>query len=144
MSEGLPDWVWLVAGLALSMAETLVPGAFLIWFGLAAMALGAIDFVHPLPLEGQALGFAVLAAALALVGKRLYGSVVESSDSASIGRAQALVGREFYLDGELAKGFGRIRVGDSVWRVSGPDLPTGEKVRVVSVAGGVTLEVEKA
>ncbi len=55
-----------------------------------------------------------------------------------------MVGREFYLDGEIAKGFGSIRVGDSVWRVRGPDLPPGEKVRVVSVSGGVTLEVEKA
>lgn len=144
MSRGLPDWMWLIGGLALSIAETFVPGAFLIWFGLAAMAVGAVDFFHPLGLEAQALGFAVLAAALALVGKRFYGSVVASSDSASIGRAQALVGREFYLEGELAKGFGRIRVGDSVWRVSGPDLPSGEKVKVVSVAGGVTLEVEKA
>ena len=144
MSEGLPDWVWLVAGLALSMAETLAPGAFLIWIGLAAMAVGVVDFVHPLPLEAQALGFASLAAALALVGKRFYGSVVASSDQASVSRAQALVGHEFYLEGEIAKGFGRIRVGDSVWRVSGPDLPSGEKVKVVSVAGGVTLEVEKA
>ena len=34
MSEiGLPYYVWLLAGLALCAAETLAPGAFLIWIG---------------------------------------------------------------------------------------------------------------
>ena len=39
-----PYVVWLVAGLALCAAETFVPGAFLIWIGLAAVALGGIEF----------------------------------------------------------------------------------------------------
>ena len=144
MSEALPYWAWLVAGLALCVAETLAPGAFLIWIGLAGLAMGAIDFVYPLPLEAQTMGFAVLAAAFALIGKRFYGSVIGADDSPTVGRAEALVGREFYLDSEIARGYGRIRVGDSVWRVSGPDLPSGERVKVVSVAGAVTLQVEKA
>jgi len=144
MSEALPYWVWLVGGLALCMAETLAPGAFLIWIGIAGLAIGAVDFVWPLPLAAQALGFAVLAAALAILGKRFYGSLAASSEQRGGNRAHELVGREFYLDGEMARGFGRIRVGDSVWRVAGPDLPSGEKVRVVRVVGGVTLEVERA
>ena len=144
MSHALPYWLWLAGGLALCVAETFAPGAFLIFIGLAGLVVGAVDLVYPLPLEAQVLGFAGLAAALALVGKRLYGSLVRSPESRGVNRAHEMVGREFYLDGGIDKGFGRIRVGDSVWRVSGPDLPSGEKVRVVSVAGGVTLEVEKA
>jgi len=144
MSQALPYWVWLVAGLALCLAETLAPGAFLIFIGLAGMAIGAVDLVYPLPLAAQTLGFAVLAAALALAGKRLYGSRAHTSESRGGNRARKMVGREFYLDGDIARGFGRIRVGDSVWRVSGPDLPSGEKVRVVRVVGEVTLEVERA
>ncbi len=144
MKDALPYWVWLTAGLALCVAETFAPGAFLIFIGLAGLAIGAIDVVYPLPLEGQVLGFAGLAAALALAGKRLYGSRALTSESRGGNRARKMVGREFYLDGAIVRGFGRIRVGDSVWRVSGPDLPSGEKVRVVKVAGGVTLEVEKA
>jgi membrane protein implicated in regulation of membrane protease activity len=144
MSGALPYWGWLVAGLALCLAETLAPGAFLIWIGLAGLVVGGVDFVYPLPLEAQTLGFAALAAALALVGKRFYGSVVAKGDSAPITRAQALVGREFFLESEIDRGFGRIRVGDSVWRVSGPDLPAGAKVKVMSVGGSVTLRVEKA
>jgi membrane protein implicated in regulation of membrane protease activity len=144
MSGVLPYWAWLTGGLALCLAETLAPGAFLIFIGIAGLAVGAVDFVYPLPLAAQTLAFAALAAALALAGKRLYGSLALSSESRGVNRAHNMVGREFYLDGDIARGFGRIRVGDSVWRVSGPDLPSGEKVRVVRVVGEVTLEVEKA
>jgi membrane protein implicated in regulation of membrane protease activity len=144
MIEVLPYWAWLVAGLLLCLAETLAPGAFLIWIGLAGLAIGAVDFVFPLGLEAQTLGFAVLAAALALVGKRFYGSVLGKGDAEPVSRAQALVGHEFFLESEIARGYGRMRVGDSVWRVSGPDLPSGAKVKVVGVGGGVTPEVEKA
>jgi len=144
MSGALPYWAWLTGGLALCLAETLAPGAFLIFIGIAGLAVGAVDFVYPLPLAAQTLAFAALAAALALAGKRLYGSLALSSESRGVNRAHNMVGREFYLDGDIARGFGRIRVGDSVWRVSGPDLPSGEKVRVVRVVGEVTLEVERA
>ena len=40
-----PYVVWLVAGLALCAAETFVPGAFLIWIGVAAVAVGIVEFV---------------------------------------------------------------------------------------------------
>ena len=32
-------------------AETLVPGAFLIWIGVAAVVVGAVEFVYPVALE---------------------------------------------------------------------------------------------
>ncbi len=42
------------------------------------------------------------------------------------------------------RGYGRIRVGDSVWRVAGENLPAGAKVRVVAVEDGAEVRVEKA
>jgi membrane protein implicated in regulation of membrane protease activity len=36
-----------------------------------------------------------------------------------------------------------VRVGDSSWRLVGPDAPAGASVRVVRVEGG-TLVVERA
>jgi inner membrane protein len=144
LSPGLPFWVWMAAGLVLTFLETLVPGAFLIFIGLAGLILGAVDFLYPLPLEIQALAVAALAAALALVGKGIYGSVLRSKGSRGGNRAEALVGREYFLDAGIAKGFGQIRVADSVWRVSGPELPAGERVKVVAVEDSGALRVEKA
>lgn len=143
MTAGLPFWVWMAGGLALSFLETLAPGAFLIFIGLAGLVVGAVDFIWPQSLEIQAVGFAVLAAALALVGKGVYGSVVRSKNSGAGSRAEALLGREYYLDAGIARGFGQIRVADSVWRVSGPELPAGAKVKVIAIESGGCLRVDK-
>ncbi len=143
MSDPYPYWVWLLGGLALCALETIVPGAFLIWIGAAGLLTGAIDFVFPMPFEAQSLFFAGSAAVMAFVGKRVYGSIAGVASSATLSRGDALVGREFYLDSPIEQGFGRIRVGDSVWRVAGPDLPAGGKVRVVAVENGVELRVDR-
>ena len=54
-------------------------------------------------------------------------------------RAQQLVGREFLLDEPLHLGTGRVRVDDSLWRITGPDLDAGTRVRVTSVRDGVLV-----
>jgi hypothetical protein len=53
-----------------------------------------------------------------------------------------LVGRDFLLERAIVNGAGAIRVHDSVWRVTGPDLPAGARVRVTAVEEGVLLRVE--
>ncbi len=136
--------VWIVAGLALCAAETLVPGAFLIWIGAAAVILGAVEFFLPLALAPQLLLFAALVVVFVLVGRRVYGSLDAGTPQLPLSRAHALIGKEFFLDEAIVRGFGRIRVGDSVWRVAGDDLPAGAKVRVVAIEDGSSVRVEKA
>jgi inner membrane protein len=136
--------IWIVLGLALCAAETLVPGAFLIWIGAAALAIGIVEFFVHLALAPQLLLFAAFVAAFVLVGRRVYGSLDAGAPPLPLSRAHALIGKEFYLDEAIARGFGCIRVGDSIWRVAGEDLPAGAKVRVVAVEDGSMVRVEKA
>ncbi len=136
--------VWIVGGLALCAAETLVPGAFLIWIGAAAVGVGVVEFVYPLELTWQLLVFAALVVAFVFLGKRVYGSLDAGTPQLPLSRAHAMIGQVFYLDEPIAHGFGAIRVGDSVWRVAGEDLPAGAKVRVVAVEDGAKVRVEKA
>jgi membrane protein implicated in regulation of membrane protease activity len=139
----LPYYLWLIGGLVLCAAETLVPGAFLIWIGIAGLVLGGVEFALPLALPTQVLGFAALVAALALAGRRVYGSPDGVGPSPPAGRAHAMLGREFFLDEAITRGFGCIRVDDSVWRVSGEDMPAGSKVRVVAIEDGVAVRVQR-
>ena len=139
-----PYVVWLVAGLALCAAETLVPGAFLIWIGLAAVAVGVVEFFVAVSLTPSLLLFAALVVVFVVVGRRVYGSLDAGAPQLPLSRAQGLIGKEFYLDEAIERGHGRIRVGDSVWRVAGDDLPKGAKVRVVAVEDGAEVKVEKA
>ena len=139
-----PYVIWLVAGLALCAAETLAPGAFLIWIGAAAVAIGIIEFFVAVELTPALLLFAALVVVFVLVGRRVYGSLDSGAPQLPLSRAHALIGKEFYLDEAIERGHGRIRVGDSQWRVAGDDLPKGAKVRVVAVEDGVEVKVEKA
>jgi membrane protein implicated in regulation of membrane protease activity len=144
MSEpGIPYYVWLIGGLVLCAAETQVPGAFLIWIGIAGLVIGGLEFLWPLSLPAQALAFAALVAALALLGRRVYGSLDRVGPSLPTSRAHALLGREFILDEAINHGFGRIRVDDSVWRVAGEDMPAETRVRVVAIEDGVAIRVQK-
>ncbi|HYC25246.1 MAG TPA: NfeD family protein [Roseiarcus sp.] len=137
-------FIWLIVGFVLCVAETLAPGAFLLWIGAAALLVGAVDFFWPMELTAQLLLFAVAAVVLVVIGRRVYGSLERSAPPPSLSRAHALIGEEFFLDRAIEKGFGAIRVDDSVWRVGGADLPAGTKVRVVAVDEGSLLQVEKA
>jgi membrane protein implicated in regulation of membrane protease activity len=55
-------------------------------------------------------------------------------------RAEAQIGRVVTLVEPIVDGRGKVRIGDTVWSASGPDLPAGSRVRVVA-AHGALLEV---
>jgi len=139
-----PYVVWLVAGLALCAAETFVPGAFLIWIGVAAVAVGIVEFFVAIALTPALLLFAALVVVFVFIGRRVYGSLDSGAPQLPLSRAHALIGKEFYLDEAIERGYGRMRVGDSLWRVAGDDLPKGAKVRVVAVEDGAEVKVVKA
>ena len=136
-------FVWLIGGFILCVAETLAPVAFLIWIGAAALIVGGVDFFWPLELTAQLLVFAVLAAALILIGRRVYGSLERAAPPPSLSRAHALIGKEFFLEQPIERGYGAIRVDDSIWRVAGVDTAAGVKVKVISVEEGSLLRVER-
>jgi membrane protein implicated in regulation of membrane protease activity len=134
---------WLIGGVALCAAEALAPGAFFIWIGVAAAIVGAINYFVALSVTAQALLFGALVVALVLIGRRVYGSFDASPGPPPQSRAHALIGANLVLDEAIVHGFGRIRVGDSSWRVAGDDCPSGAKVRVVAVEDGSLLRVER-
>lgn len=141
----LGGWAWIVLGLVLVGGEMLAPGVFLLWFGLAALLTGIAIGLTGIAWQGALLVFAVLAVACVLVGRALTRRRAEEPDAASglNDRGRQLIGKVFRLDATMAGGEGRIRVGDSSWRITGPELLAGTEIRVVRV-DGATLVVEKA
>lgn len=136
--------VWLSLGFVLCAAETLAPGAFLVWIGAAALIVGIVHFIWPIEITLQLFLFAGLVVALLAIGRRVYGSLDRRSPPQPFSRAEGLIGREFFLDQPIERGFGAIRVGDSVWRVAGEDMSAGARVRVTGVEDGSLLRVAKA
>ena len=58
--------ICLVSGLVLCAAETMAPGAFLIWVGLAASIVGAIAYFVTVDFTSQLLLFGTLVVGLVL------------------------------------------------------------------------------
>ena len=77
---------------------------------------------------------------LVIAGRRYFAARRSSSDQPLLNeRAGRLVGQAYVLAEPIVDGHGRIRIDDSNWRVTGPDLPSGTRVRVTgSRRGGVS------
>lgn len=144
-ASDIKPWAWLIAGLVLVGLETLAPGVFLVWLGIAAILTGLADYLFDLAWQPAFVLFAVLAIAAVIAGRALTRtrSTGQSGEGMLNRRGEALVGRRFTLDQPIQAGEGRIRVDDSVWRVLGPDLPAGEVVQVTRIEGA-TLMVERS
>ncbi len=137
-------WSWIVVGVILLGLELLVPGGFLLWLGIAGIITGLAAMFQPLSWPFQFLIFGGLSLILIVAWMRYFKGRDQASDRPLLNRrAESLIGHEGVLDEPIRNGFGRLSLGDTIWRIAGPDLPAGRKVRVVS-ADGAVLKVEPA
>ncbi|MGH6782916.1 MAG: NfeD family protein [Sphingomonadaceae bacterium] len=137
-----PHWLWLIAAILLAIAEIIAPGFFLIWLAAAAAATGAVAFLLDLSVPMQALVFGI-AALIAVYAGRRYMQVypARSPDPLLNDRTARLVGEIVTVIEPIGEGRGRVKVGDGVWNATGPEIPSGTRVRVTG-AQGSTLIVE--
>lgn len=133
-------WHWWVLGVGLLILEILAPGVFFVWLALAALVLGLLLFLLPLPLTVQLVLFAVLSIVAVVVGKRYVTGVLDTGDTSLNQGADRFLGRELTVTSAIVNGVGRVRAGDSEWRATGPDAPAGTTVIVVG-SDGATLKV---
>jgi membrane protein implicated in regulation of membrane protease activity len=137
-------WNWLILGAIFLALELFAPGAFMLWLGLAALAVGLASFAIDWSWQAQLVAFSLLSLALVPVWRHFAPKVERPTDAPLLNRrAEAHVGRVFTLENPIVDGVGRVRIDDTVWRVSGPDCAAGSRVRVVR-AEGANLFVEAA
>jgi hypothetical protein len=135
-------WDWFIAGGLLLVLEVLAPGVFMLWLGLAAMLVGAISAFVDWSWQAQFIAFAVFSVAAIPLWLRLSRQAGTTTDQPFLNRrAEALVGRIFTLEKPIVDGSGTMPIDDTVWRITGADVPTGSRVKVVRVEG-TALHVE--
>jgi inner membrane protein len=125
--------------------EIAIPGVFLLWFGIAAVVTGTLTLIfgHTAfwPWEVQIIAFLAMSIFFAYKGKSWMDSGNKSDQPLLNQRDAQLVGRTTTLVEPIREGYGRIRIDDTQWRVKGPDLPAGVRVKVASFeAGELTVE----
>ena len=135
-------WNWLIVGAIFLALELFAPGAFMLWLGIAALAVGLISFAIDWSWQSQLVTFALLSLALVPAWRHYAPKVEKPTDSPLLNRrSESYVGRVFTLDNPIVDGIGRVRIDDTIWRVAGPDSAAGSRVRVVR-AEGANLFVE--
>ena len=139
--ESLGIWTWFVlAGLLLGF-EIVVPGTFILWLGFAALGVGLLLLAIDLAWQGQLIAFALFSL-VAVGGWWRFAPAGQPEDSQNPmlnRRADAHIGRAFVLEEPIVQGHGRVRIGDSVWRIEGPDTPAGARVQVTRVDGSILV-----
>lgn len=140
----LNHWTWWVLGLLLLVLEMFAPAAVFMWMGLAALVTGFVLFVIPdMIWELQLVMFSLLSVISIITWKRLFGKRMNVSDEPLLNRrAQQYVDRVFTLDQPIVNGVGMVKVDDSSWRITGPELPAGARIIVVG-EDGMSLRVDK-
>jgi membrane protein implicated in regulation of membrane protease activity len=114
------------------------------WLGLGLSLWG----LYRLALAEAAGGWLLLAGLASFIADLLIDLIwahpaVSKSDEPDLNqRAAQLVGRVLVLADAIEGGRGRVRVGDTLWQVEGPDLPRGTEVKVAA-AKATLLQVER-
>ena len=137
----LGPWSWLIAGFVLMALEMVAPGVFMFWLGAAAVVTGLLSFAIDWSWQAQCFAFAILSLAAVPLWRRFARAGSSDSDNTFLNRrSDALVGQVFTLEKPIVDGSGTVRVGDTFWRVAGPDAPAGARVKIVH-ADGASLTV---
>ncbi|PJI43834.1 NfeD family protein [Ferrovibrio sp.] len=140
LSFTLLAWHWLALGLVLIVLEVVVSGYVLLWLGIPALLVGAAMLLQPDLSPAMQIGLygalAVISLAVSLTMRRRKAAAVPIVNTG----VARFIGRTALLTTALQAGRGEIALGDSVWPVSGPDLPAGTEV-VITGSDGVILTV---
>jgi len=136
---GLSYWGWLIIGLVLLGFELLASFSFFLWLGVSALVTALILFVFPdTGWEAQFLIFSVLSVVSIILSRRYLVSRQTRSEVPNLNRrAQQYVGRVVTLSESIEQGEGKIKVDDTHWKVSGPNLDKGAEVRITGTNGSV-------
>lgn len=135
---------WACAALLLMAAEAFAPGAFMLWLGFAAAGTFVLVWLLPLTPLWQALAFVVLSFVSIAIFMRYFRGRERANDQPLLNRrGEQLIDRVLVLETAIVNGRGRVKIGDAFWTVEGPDLPAGDKVRVIAV-DSMTLKVNPA
>lgn len=148
MAEWLTTWTlwhWLILGFILLIAEIVVPGVFLLWWGLAALLTALVQFLFPaVSLAELAIFNAVLACILSVVWWK-YQYTKDNQDQVHTSlnqRDHAMIGKRGSVLEIAPNGIGRGAFGDTTWRIQGEYLAVNDLINVERVEG-ITLIVKK-
>ena len=138
---------WIIAGLALSLLELIVPGVYLIWFGFAAVVGIAVYFL-PIELTTQLIVFAIASGIFAVIGVAVYRYVFSKAQVPAEYKnlnntAEQYVGQLVTVAEDAEDNRTKVKIGDTYWLASCKKaFKQGDTAKVVGVKDSLILIIE--
>lgn len=139
---------WIIAGLALSLLELIVPGVYLIWFGFAAFVVGIAVYFLPIELTTQLIVFAIASGILAVIGVAVYRYVFSKAQVPAEYKnlnntAEQYVGQLVTVAEDAEDNRTKVKIGDTYWLASCQKaFKQGDTAKVVGVKDSLILIIE--
>lgn len=139
---------WIIAGLALSLLELIVPGVYLIWFGFAAFVVGIAVYFLPIELTTQLIVFAIASGIFAVIGVSVYRYVFSKAQVPAEYKnlnntAEQYVGQLVTVAEDAEDNRTKVKIGDTYWLASCQKaFKQGDTAKVVGVKDSLILIIE--
>ena len=139
---------WIIAGLALSLLELIVPGVYLIWFGFAAFVVGIAVYFLPIELTTQLIVFAIASGIFAVIGVAVYRYVFSKAQVPAEYKnlnntAEQYVGQLVTVAEDAEDNRTKVKIGDTYWLASCKKaFKQGDTAKVVGVKDRLILIIE--
>ncbi len=139
---------WIIAGLALSLLELIVPGVYLIWFGFAAFVVGIAVYFLPIELTTQLIVFAIASGIFAVIGVAVYRYVFSKAQVPAEYKnlnntAEQYVGQLVTVAEDAEDNRTKVKIGDTYWLASCQKaFKQGDTAKVVGVKDSLILIIE--
>ena len=140
-------WLWMYIGGGLMLAEILMPGFVVFFFGLSAVTLGGLMLVLPeafsITLAWQLALFSLFSIVYLVTLRRYLKGIFLGDSEDTISATDEFAGRMGEVRSAIVPGVpGRVIVGDAEWdAVAVEAVAVGTKVKVLS-RKNLTLTVE--
>lgn len=137
-------WSWLICAGVLLIFEMTTPATYFLWAGISAALIGALTWALPdIGLNWQIFLFCVLTFVSIASWKWLTLTWSDSRSESGLNEGpHRYVGNVYTLSQPIQQGSGRLTIEDKNWKILGPDLPAGDRVKVIGIAQNFTLLVE--
>ena len=134
-------WHWWLIGIVLFIVEMMVPATFFLWMGVSALAVGVISFVAPeMAASTEIIIFAILSVISVVAWRKYQQSNPTITEQPTLNRrGEQYIGRVITLTKPIKDGFGKEKVGATLWTLQGPDAEIGSKVKITGMESAVLL-----
>ena len=143
-----PVFNCVIAGLALSLLELIVPGVYLIWFGFAAFVVSIAVYFMPLEFTTQLIVFAIASGIFAVIGVAVYRYIFSKAQVPAEYKnlnntAEQYVGQLVTVAEDTADNRTKVKIGDTYWLAScQKPFKQGDTAKVVGVKDSLILIIE--